>query len=120
MSAVVIAGMNTVGFAITALTKSHKITDLTVRTCLLAMLNSAALDSWHCRYPRGTFSHSAGLPMPKMQSTHPVDKRPADYTRILVYDDLSVHSMNHLFVCAHLADAAPHRRVQLSLKCVMK
>ena len=30
MSALVIAGMNTVGFAITALTKSHKITDLTV------------------------------------------------------------------------------------------
>ncbi len=30
MSAIVIAGMNTVGFAITALTKSHKITDLTV------------------------------------------------------------------------------------------
>lgn len=37
MSAVVIAGMNTVGFAITALTKSHKITDLTVGFMTLAM-----------------------------------------------------------------------------------
>ena len=30
-SALVIAGLNTVGFIITAITKSHKITDLTVR-----------------------------------------------------------------------------------------
>ena len=43
-SAVVIAGFNTAGFAVTALTQSHKITDLTVRlSSLLWSANSAQI-----------------------------------------------------------------------------
>lgn len=38
-SALVIAGMNAIGFTVTALTKSHKITDLTVRCFFVT--------SWH-------------------------------------------------------------------------
>ncbi len=57
-SAVVIAGFNTAGFAVTALTQSHKITDLTVRPSTL--LTSAMLIQMplHTRVARMTLSVS--------------------------------------------------------------
>ena len=39
LSAAVIAGLNVLGFTATAITKSHKLTDLTVRPCLSAAFN---------------------------------------------------------------------------------